>query len=157
MILKVRQGDLNTNALFKNNDSDADGHAGLATRMKGGNLCDRVKIYEVDTSELGLISNKFQKDSEFYDARSTPTMIEWAGEKGFLLEAENKVIKTRFYHSSTYGDAYTEIPQMSLKYRFVITNSKKKLRVDAGAADDSTAALAQLFATATFVQDDDGQ
>ena len=52
---------------------------------------------------------------------------------------------TRFYHSSTYGDAYTEIPQITLKYRFVITNSKKKLRVDAGAADDSTAALAELL------------
>ena len=143
MITKVRQGDLNTNALFKNDDSDADGHAGLATRMKGGNLCNRVKIYEVDTSELGLISNEFKKDSESYDARSTPTMIEWAGEKGFLLEKEDKVVLLRFYHASTPGRKdYTEVPQFTLKYRFVITTSKKKLRVDAGAADDSTALLA---------------
>ena len=83
MIPKVRQGDLNTNALFQNDDSDPDGHAGLATRMKGGNLCDCVKIYEVDTSELGLILNEFKKDTESYDARSTPKMIEWAGKKGF--------------------------------------------------------------------------
>ena len=78
-------------------------------------------------------------------------------QKGFLIEKEDKVIMTRFYHSSTYGDDYTEIPQITLKYRFVITNSKKKLRVDAGAADDSTAALAQLLSQANFVEDDDGQ
>ena len=144
MIPKVRQHDLNTNALFKNDDSDADGHAGLATRMKGGNLCNRVKIYEVDTSELGLILNKFKKDSESYDARSTPTMIEWAGEKRILLEKEDKVVLLRFYHPSTHGcnANYTEVPEFTLKYRFVITNSKKKLCVDSGATDDSTAALA---------------
>ena len=158
MILKVRQGNLNTNALFQNNGSDPDGHAGLATRMKGGNLCNRVKIYEVDTSELGLISNKFKKDSESYDARSTLTMIEWAGKKEFLLEKEDKVVLLRFYHAYTPGRKdYTEVPQFTLKYRFVITSSKKKLCVDAGAADDSTTALAQLLSQANFVEDDDGQ
>ena len=77
--------------------------------------------------------------------------------KRIFARKEDKVIMTRFYHSSTYGDDYTEIPQITLKYRFVITNSKKKLCVDAGAGDDSTAGLAELLSQANFVEDDDGQ
>ena len=107
---------MNTNALFKNNDSDADGHAGLATRMKGRNLCNRVKIYEVDTSELGLISNKFKKDGEFYDVRSTPTMIEWDGKREFLLEKEDKIVLSKFSLLPTPGckTNQTMVPKFTL-------------------------------------------
>ena len=86
-------------------------------------------------------------------------MIEWAGEKEFLLEKEDKVVLLRFYHPSTHGCKinYTEVPEFTLKYRFVITKSKKKLRVDAGTDDNSTAALAQLLSQANFVEDDDSQ